>query len=220
MVREFNELIVSAPGRICLFGEHQDYLHLPVIPCAISLRISVSGKRRHDSHIHLQLPDIHDEKSFSIENEIAYIEERDYMRSAVNILQREHFIYSRGFDVIVHGNIPINSGTSSSSALMVAWIAFLAKMSEQARRLSPETIARYAHRAEVLEFAEPGGMMDHYSSALGGVIFLDFDPQTKVESLDPDLGTFVLGDSGESKDTRSILLLKRMTIRSASYFGR
>ncbi|MFC1564948.1 galactokinase family protein, partial [candidate division KSB1 bacterium] len=40
------KLIVSAPGRICLFGEHQDYLGLPVIAAAIGLRISVSGERR------------------------------------------------------------------------------------------------------------------------------------------------------------------------------
>jgi len=205
MGEDLNSLLVSAPGRICLFGEHQDYLHLPVIPCAISLRISISGKRRHDSCIHLHLPDIHDEKSFSIERELPYIEERDYIRSAVNILQREQFTYSHGFDVTVRGNIPINSGTSSSSALVVAWIAFLAKMSEQAQRLSPETIARYAHRAEVLEFAEPGGMMDQYSSALGGVVFLDFHPQMSIVSMDPNLGTFVLGDSGEPKDTQSIL---------------
>ncbi len=26
---------VTAPGRICLFGEHQDFLGLPVIACAI-----------------------------------------------------------------------------------------------------------------------------------------------------------------------------------------
>jgi hypothetical protein len=26
-----DKFVVSTPGRICLFGEHQDYLHLPVI---------------------------------------------------------------------------------------------------------------------------------------------------------------------------------------------
>ncbi len=30
---------VTAPGRICLFGEHQDFLGLPVIACAIELGI-------------------------------------------------------------------------------------------------------------------------------------------------------------------------------------
>ena len=29
---------------MCLFGEHQDYLHLPVVPCAISLRVTIEGR--------------------------------------------------------------------------------------------------------------------------------------------------------------------------------
>jgi len=37
-------LSVSAPGRICLFGEHQDYLGLPVITVAINLRIAIEGR--------------------------------------------------------------------------------------------------------------------------------------------------------------------------------
>ena len=198
-------LKVSAPGRICLFGEHQDYLHLPVIPCAISLRISIEGKRRDDLNIHLDLPDIGDRKSFSIEKEVPYFEERDYFRSAINILQRDQLTFESGFDCTVQGNIPINSGTSSSSALVVAWIGFLARMSDQKVELTPEKIAEYAHRAEVLEFSEPGGMMDHYSSAIGGVGFLNFLPRITFESIEADLKTFVLGDSGEPKDTKSIL---------------
>ncbi len=32
---------ISALGRICLFGEHQDYLGLPVIPIDISKRLKL-----------------------------------------------------------------------------------------------------------------------------------------------------------------------------------
>ncbi|MHA2203829.1 MAG: galactokinase family protein, partial [Candidatus Hodarchaeales archaeon] len=32
---------ISSPGRICLFGEHQDYLGLPVIPMAINKRLKL-----------------------------------------------------------------------------------------------------------------------------------------------------------------------------------
>ena len=35
---------ISTPGRICLFGEHQDYLGLPVIAMAISLRANLKGE--------------------------------------------------------------------------------------------------------------------------------------------------------------------------------
>jgi galactokinase len=47
--------------------------------------------------------------------------------------------------------------------------------------------------------------MDHYSTAFGGVLFLEFVPQVRVRQLTVPLGTFVLGDSGEPKDTKGIL---------------
>jgi len=198
-------LRVSAPGRICLFGEHQDYLHLPVIPGAISLRIAIEGKRRNDALVHLSLPDIKSEISFSLAAPLTYQQERDYFRSAVNVLRREGFTFSTGFDGVVQGKIPLNAGTSSSSALVVTWVNFLAQMSDQQRLLPPEACAHYAHAAEVLEFHEPGGMMDHYSTACGGVICLTFHPVLRVEKIAPPLQSFVLGDSGEPKDTKGIL---------------
>jgi galactokinase len=200
-----NKLKVSAPGRVCLFGEHQDYLGLPVIPCAISLCIEIEGVIRNDLKINIDLPDIQDKESFLIEKEIPYRKERDYFRSGVNILQRENFTFSRGFNCTVRGKIPISSGVSSSSALAVAWIKFLSKMSDQNSDLRLEDIAKYAHRAEVIEFKEPGGMMDHFSSALGNVIFIDFYPEIRIEQIQADLKGFVLGDSKQQKDTKRIL---------------
>ncbi len=198
-------LNVSAPGRICLFGEHQDYLGLPVIPTAISLRVSIEGSKSNDKKIVIHLPDINETESFSINTPVEYVKERDYFRSAVNVLLREKFSFSEGLECTVTGNIPINAGTSSSSALLVAWIDFLARMSDQEKTLPAEEIAKLAHRAEVLEFNEPGGMMDHFSTALGSTIFLDFEPDTHYQFFNVPLKTFVLGNSQEPKDTKGIL---------------
>jgi galactokinase len=198
-------LRVSTPGRVCLFGEHQDYLQLPVVPCAISLRIAIEGRRRDDALVHLALPDISAKISFSITEPLPYREERDYFRSAVNVLRRAGFTFSTGFDCIVRGEIPLNAGTSSSSALVVTWVNWLAQMSDQQKQLSPEECARFAHAAEVLEFDEPGGMMDHYSTACGGVLALAFHPRLQIEKIRPPLKSFVLGDSQEPKDTKGIL---------------
>lgn len=198
------ELRVSAPGRICLFGEHQDYLGLPVIPAAISLRLTVEGKRRNDRWIHVDLPDVNRSETLFLQKEMAYMGPKDYLRSAANVLQRCGFLFSSGFDAAVRSTIPVNAGASSSSAFTVAWTAFLAQMSDRPVD-SPGQLARLAYEAEVLEFHEAGGMMDQYSSACGGVIFLDFLPDVTVEPLAADLKTFVLGDSGEPKDTQAIL---------------
>jgi galactokinase len=153
----------------------------------------------------LELPDIRSREIFSFAGPLEYTLERDYFKSVVNVLRRNGFTFSRGLDCIVRGTIPINAGTSSSSALAVAWVNFLAQMSDQRSTLAPETCARFSYDAEVVEFMEPGGMMDQYSTALGGIIALDFYPSLRVETLDAPLKSFVLGDSGEPKDTKRIL---------------
>jgi Galactokinase len=85
-MNQFNELRLSTPGRICLIGEHQDYLGLPVIASAISLRIYIYGERRNDNLVKILMPDINEEDEIVLDFPIKYIKERDYFRSVLNIL--------------------------------------------------------------------------------------------------------------------------------------
>ncbi len=198
-------LVVSAPGRICLFGEHQDYLGLPVIAAAIDRRIWIAGERREDGLFEIDLPDIGARESFSLAGPVPYVKERDYLRSGLNVLWRKGLALDRGYTCRVRGTIPINSGTSSSSALVVAWVLFLLAAAHDPRAADPMFVACCAHEAEVLEFREPGGMMDHVTASFGGVLHIDFAPEVKVEVLPARLGAFVLGDSLEPKETTSLL---------------
>ena len=202
---DISEIKVSTPGRVCLFGEHQDYLNLPIIASAISLRIEITGTKRDDSLINISLPDLNQRETFSLKAQLEYLNDRDYFKSSINVLKKHGFIFANGFDCTIHGEIPINAGTSSSSALIVSWISFLNQISENPQNLSSEKLAQYAYEAEVLEFNEPGGMMDHYSTAVGGIIYLDFKPALSLEKINTELGTFVLGNSLEPKDTKYIL---------------
>jgi galactokinase len=217
---------ISTPGRICLFGEHQDYLGLPTIAAAISRRISIEGTYRNDTQIVIHLPDLSEKESFNLSRTLPYTKERDYFRSTINVLKRRGFSFSRGLECEVHGNIPINSGTSSSSALIVSWANFLTRHADNPAEISPKELGEIANAAEVLEFGEPGGMMDHYSTAIGNVIYLESTPTIHVEGLQPKLGTFVLGDSQQPKDTLGILarcrfgmesIIKKVTDYNASF---
>jgi galactokinase len=199
-------IATSAPGRICLFGEHQDYLGLPVIAMAINLQITITGSPRPDKIFHIDLPDIKDKEEFSFAGEIPYIRKRDYFRSCVNVLKREGAVFPSGYNCLLRGDIPINAGTSSSSALCVAWVKFLLAIANDDRKNNPYEIARLAHKSEVLEFKEPGGMMDHFTSAIGGLLFIEFnEPTPRVTKLPTRLGSFVLGDSLQGKDTTGML---------------
>ena len=196
---------ISTPGRICLFGEHQDYLGLPVIASAISKRIYITGEKRNDDKIIIHKPNTKQKEEFKLTNPLVYDKKRDYFKSAITVLRKQGFEFSSGFEISIDGNIPINSGTSSSSALLVSWLHFLTQMADNAKTVSRKQLGEWAYQAEVLEFGEPGGMMDQYSTAIGNVIYLESVPEMRVETLTPKLGTFVLGDSRQPKDTLKIL---------------
>ena len=198
-------MIISSPGRICLFGEHQDYLGLPVIASAISLRLSIEANKRDDLQVHVKLPDVGSEERFSIEGDLVYSKTGDYFKSGINTLRKDGFNFSNGLDATVRGRIPVQAGTSSSSAMVVSWINLLARMSDQKTDLDLKQLADLAYRAEVDEFNESGGLMDQYTSALGGVVYIESEPKIKVKKLSCNLGAFVLGDSLQKKDTQDIL---------------
>jgi galactokinase len=199
------QIRVSAPGRLCLLGEHQDYFGLPILAAAINLRISIAGKAIPETRVFLDLPDIGDTEEFPLGQPLDYSQERDYLRSAVNILQREGLNFTSGWRGQVQGNIPINSGTASSSSLVVAWVKFLLESLGDRRAAHPETVAELAFQAEVAEFKEPGGKMDHYASALGGVIAVHFGDRIEVRKYRNRLGDFVLADSLIRKNTTGTL---------------
>ncbi len=199
-------LTASTPGRICLFGEHQDYLGLPVIAAAISRRVDVVAERTNTRQVRIDLPDIEQIESFSIETfPLPYAHNRDYFRSGLNVLHRSGLRFSEGIRGSVSGTIPINAGASSSSALLISWLNALSQLADEPRHFSAAELAELAYLAEVEEFGDPGGRMDHYATALGGVIYLETTPAIRVMQLPVATGTFVLGDSGEPKDTIGLL---------------
>jgi len=197
-------MIISTPGRICLFGEHQDYLGLPVIAMSISLRVQIKGDKISDRQIIIHKPDLDETESFSL-NDLTYTKQRDYFKSGVMVCKKEGLTFSSGFECKITSQIPIRAGTSSSSAIIVSWIHVLSQLADEPVNWNQKKIGELAYKTEVEEFNEPGGMMDQYSTAMGHLIYLESKPKISIRSLNPNLGTFVLGDSGEQKDTMSIL---------------
>lgn len=200
-----NELSVSAPGRICLLGEHQDYLGLSILAGAINLRLTISGRPRRDKLMRIKLPDIGKTEEFILNEEIPYVKPRDYFRSTVNVLRRKGYVISRGWDCLVRGKIPINSGSASSSALVIAWVKFLLEAAGYHEISHPADIAELAFLAEVSEFNEPGGKMDHFTSAFGGIMFISFSEDFYYQQMKNPLSEFVIADSCQRKDTTGML---------------
>ena len=177
-----------------------------MIALAVSLYSKIKGSRKQETgnRVTINKPDLNETESFSLDD-LRYTHQRDYFKSGITVCQNEGLQFSAGCEVEVTSNIPIQAGCSSSSSIMVGWIHFLSHMADKPINWQPDKIAELAYKAEVLEFGEPGGIMDQYSTAMGDLIYLESEPKISIRKLSLNLGVFVLGDSGEPKDTMGIL---------------
>ncbi|MCE9596633.1 MAG: hypothetical protein K8S54_01565 [Spirochaetia bacterium] len=210
----------SAPGRICLFGEHQDYLGLPVIAMAVNLRFHIEFKRTERSDILIHKPDLGPDISAVVDpHAIEPAGPDDFCWGIARTLIEEGFDFPFGGEATFRSRIPLRAGCSSSSAMSAAWMRLLLEIGTHPRKIeylqSPERIAHLVYKGEKEKFHGAGGMMDQYSCYLGGLIHVF--PESKissapngaaaygVESLSNKLEGIILIDSGEPKDTQGVL---------------
>lgn len=209
---------LKAPGRICLFGEHMDYLDYPVISMAISKYIYLEAERITEAKFNISLPDINSYLEIPLINkELEYSSNRDYIRSAYNIFLRKSIKFYKGYKIKITGDIPINAGVASSSAMVIAWLSFLNIISGNS--LNKYQIASEGYNTEVAEFGEAGGKMDFFTSTYGNLIYLESrENNPNVIEIPVKLEGFVLGNSLEKKET--VEDLRRVKILSLEAFKR
>ncbi|TFG08554.1 MAG: GHMP kinase [Promethearchaeota archaeon] len=201
---------IRAPGRICLFGEHQDYLDYPVIAMAISKYIYLKAKRISEPLFIIELPDTNEFLEIKLDHkELEYESGRDYLKSGYNQFLRRDVIFNKGYKIKIQGDIPIGAGVSSSSALVMAWLSFLNLISNL--RLDKNELANEGYNAEVREFNEAGGKMDFFTSIYGNLVYLDLQRGVKVTHFKTDLNGFILGNSLDKKNTVDDLLRVKNT---------
>ena len=192
---------IKSPGRICLFGEHQDYLDYPIISMAISKYIYLEAKRIPEKKLEISLPNLNQFMEIPLNNKVLdYTSKRDYLISGYNQFIRKKFSFTKGYKIKITGDIPINAGVASSSALVICWLFFLNFITE--RKIEPFQMALEGYNTEVKEFQEGGGMMDHFTSVFGNLILLKPDgSKPQLKTYDVTLKGFVLGNSMEKKAT-------------------
>lgn len=212
-----SETLYKASGRICLFGEHQDYLGLPIIACAINRFIEIKAVSNDDQMFHLSMPDIGESRSFSIHERFDTLNEGDHLGATIRVVKQYDCVPKRGYSVLLSGTIPVNAGLSSSSAVVVAWVRFLLHTFGSSHQITPELIAEIAYRAEVLEFNAAGGKMDPYSIAMGGMILLETHQISRLTEIGSLRDCLIVGESGISKNTNKVLEdVKASTLRAVT----
>ena len=200
-----DEVVSKASARVCLFGDHQDYLELPIIACAINRFIEMRGVPNDSDMFHFEMLDMNSTRSFSINETFDILERGDHIASVLRVLRRYDCIPTKGYTITIKGDIPINAGLSSSSAFVIAWIRFLLKAFGSSEKITDALIAKIAHDAEVVEHKAPGGKMDHYSIALGDIIFLKTDESNAFVRIKKSIDGLIVAESGIAKDTEGVL---------------
>lgn len=200
-----NKITALAPARTCLFGDHQDYLGLPIIACAINRYIKLTATENNDCLFYIKLLDIQEERSIAIHHPSKNLDAKDYLLTALKVLKRYGCIPTKGYTICISGNIPINAGLSSSSAFTIVWIRFLVEAFGCSQEITPEFIARIAYEAEVLEQGASGGKMDQYSISIGNIIYLETGSTTLYKKINTSLTGIIIGESGIPKATLATL---------------
>lgn len=117
-------LLVKAPGRINLIGEHTDYNMGFVLPASIEKAIYFALQKNESSDIHIETFLTAPEKiKFDINGDYKSFEAfwGNYFKAIIQILIERGYRLE-GFDCVFGGDIPIGSGLSSSAALCCGFI--------------------------------------------------------------------------------------------------
>jgi galactokinase len=151
--------IVTAPGRVNLMGDHVDYNGLPVLPMALQRHVSLLFRARDDATVHFTSTNpSYPPRTFDLGSTIEPYAEGDWGNYAKAVVQAfvRSFGIERGFDAIIHSDIPVASGLSSSSALVVAH--GLALLHVNAVHVEPLELAERTAQAENYVGTRGGGM--------------------------------------------------------------
>lgn len=162
---------VLSPGRVNLIGEHTDYTYGYVMPVAISLYTEIQGEKNEAVELYSEI--FNETKKFQLNNLTRENSWIDYVKGIYKVLF-EHNFNPKGMRGKVGGDLPINSGLSSSASFELAIMYFLNEI--YSLKIPREEMAILSQKAENEFVGVPCGIMDQFVVALGkesNAIFID-----------------------------------------------
>jgi len=185
--------IARAPGRVNLIGEHVDYNDGFVLPIAMSQALYVVAGPGDDDTIEVHTTVSGESVRFPAScpgppGEPAWA---NYVRGVAEMLRRGGITLVPG-RLLIHSEVPLGGGVSSSAALEVG--TALALLALAGHTLEPVRLALLAQQAEHEYANSPCGIMDQFICVLGKqhhALMLDCRSQT-YEHLPMQLDDVVL----------------------------
>ena len=158
--------VYRAPGRVNLIGEHTDYNEGLVMPAAIDFSTSVAIDARDDRRVVVRSANFSDTAELDLDQPPTHGRGHwsDYP-FGVAIKLEAAGQKLRGANILVHGDLPIGSGLSSSAAIEVATgLALLELANASVDRLE---LAKLCQEAENEFVGMRCGLMDQFISCFG-----------------------------------------------------
>ena len=168
---------VSAPGRTELGGNHTDHNHGKVLCAAVSRDSVAVIEPRSDNLVKLKssaFPQLY-------EIDLSELDPKNEEKGSTDALIRGMAAGLKtkgsktgGFNAVVHSNVRIGSGLSSSASFEVL-IGGIFNALYNGCSVDPVTLAKIGQYAENVYFDKPCGLMDQLACAVGGVLTIDFE---------------------------------------------
>jgi galactokinase len=157
--------VFSAPGRVNLIGEHTDYNDGFVLPSAIGFYAHVAVAPRADRKLVFRSTEFAE----AFEADLSEAPKKlggwcDYVMG-VAVQLRKAGVEISGANILVHGEVPIGAGLSSSAALEVASAMALLQLAKAEMPL--KEVATLCQRAENEFVGAHVGIMDQFVSCHG-----------------------------------------------------
>lgn len=189
------EHVSRAPGRVNLIGEHTDYNGLPVFPMALRQEVRVFFRARPDGQVRFANPEAEfPARCFTLARDIPKEPTGDwgnYLKAACQALVRRLGALN-GMDALVTSTVPVASGLSSSSALVIAVGRALLRANR--KEIPTLDLAEEMARAERYTGTRGGGMDQAISLGAreGHASRIEFEPLRMIHSPVPAGWRFVV----------------------------
>ena len=159
------EFAASAPGRVNLIGEHVDYNDGYVLPFAIPQQtVLVGAVRTGVTYARIRSSMFDDVCEIPLGDDLAKRGEAHWSNHVAGVIQQfirlGHQIPA--FDGVIHSDIPVGAGLSSSAALQVATATYLESL--LGIRIDRQQKALLCQQVENELIGVPCGIMDQYIS--------------------------------------------------------
>ncbi len=177
-----HKMILSAPGRSEICGNHTDHNMGKAVGASITLDLLAFVAPREDGKICILadgFPAVEVDTADTALREEEKGDSAGLMRGVANKMKELGYNIG-GFNAYTTNNVSKGSGLSSSAAFEVAMVAILDHLYNDGK-MDPKVMAIISQYAENVYFGKASGLLDQLSCAFGGMIAIDFkDPADPI----------------------------------------